>query len=194
MAARETVVDGPKLLESLRRYAITVMQATPATWRMLIEAGWNPSSSRSEGALRWRSASRQSRKRADKAQRFRVESLWTYGTTVWSSLSRVEENCPVTIGRPIQNTQFYVLDRRKCRVPIGTPGELYIGGDGLANGYLNRPELTNERFVSNPFDPGGGKLYRTGDEVRYRGDGEVQYLGRLDFQVKVRGRRSGLSE
>ena len=79
-------------------------------------------------------------------------------------------------------------------MPIGTPGELYIGGDGLANGYLNRPELTNERFVSNPFDPGGGKLYKTGDEVRYRGDGEVQYLGRLDFQVKVRGHRIELGE
>ncbi len=100
----------------------------------------------------------------------------------------------MTIGRPIQNTQFYVLDRRMRRVPVGVPGELYIGGDGLARCYLNRPELTRERFVSNPFDPDDGKLYKTGDEVRYRADGEIEYLGRLDFQVKVRGHRIELGE
>src|SRR4030095_16704359 len=92
------------------------------------------------------------------------------------------------------NTQLCVLDRRMRRVPVGAPGELYIGGDGLANGYLNRPGLTDERFLENPFDAHGGKLYKTGDEVRYRSDGEIEYLGRLDFQVKVRGHRIELGE
>ena len=194
VAGGDTVVDGPKLLESLRRHGITMMQATPSTWRMLIEAGWSRASCNLKvlcgGEALPVALAHELTKRSD--------SVWNlYGpteTTVWSSLSRVREHCPVTIGRPIQNTQLYVLDRRMRRVPVGAPGELYIGGDGLANGYLNRPELTDERFLANPFDAHGGKLYKTGDEVRYRSDGEIEYLGRLDFQVKVRGHRIELGE
>ncbi|MBZ5622001.1 MAG: amino acid adenylation domain-containing protein [Acidobacteriia bacterium] len=194
VAGRETPADGLKLLENLRRYGITIMQATPSTWRMLVEAGWSRASCKLKVLCGGEALP------ADLANELtrRSDSVWNlYGpteTTVWSSLGPVTEHGPVTIGRPIQNTRFYVLDRRMRRVPVGAPGELYIGGEGLANGYLNRPELTNERFVANPFDADGGKLYRTGDEVRYRADGEIEYLGRLDFQVKVRGHRIELGE
>jgi amino acid adenylation domain-containing protein len=194
IAGRETVSDGRTLLETLRGEAITVMQATPSTWRILMECGWD----HTDGSLKvlcggealHASVARELTKRSD--------SVWNlYGpteTTIWSSLSRVRGNCPVTIGRPIENTRFHVLDHRMRRVPVGAPGELYIGGDGLAHGYLNRPDLTNEKFVANPFDSKGGKLYKTGDEVRYRADGEIEYLGRLDFQVKIRGHRIELGE
>jgi amino acid adenylation domain-containing protein len=194
IASRDAVVDGRKLLENLRRHAITTMQATPSTWQMLIEAGWTRADCRLKvlcggEALPVRLANELTQRSA---------SVWNlYGpteTTVWSSLSRIREHLPVTIGRPIQNTQFYILDRRMRRVPVGISGELYIGGDGLTNGYLNRPELTNERFVANPFSTDSCELYKTGDEVRYRPDGEIEFLGRLDFQVKVRGHRIELGE
>jgi thioesterase domain-containing protein len=194
VAPKETTVDGSKLLESIRRNAITVMQATPSTWRMLIEAGW----SRRDCDLRvWCGGEILPAGLADELTKL-SGSVWNlYGpteTTVWSSVSFVDRYRPITIGRPIHNTRFYVLDHRMRRVPIGVPGELYIGGDGLSKGYIGHPELTRERFVPNLFESGGGKLYRTGDEVRYRDDGEIEYLRRLDFQVKVRGHRIELGE
>jgi amino acid adenylation domain-containing protein len=101
----------------------------------------------------------------------------------------------IPIGRPIGNTQVYLLDARLELVPIGIPGELYIGGDGLARGYLNRPELTAEKFIANPFcaDP-ASRLYKTGDLARYLPDGNIEFLGRMDNQVKIRGYRIELSE
>jgi acyl carrier protein len=117
-------------------------------------------------------------------------------TTIWSATSRAEAGTgPVTIGPPIQNTQFYVLDKQNQPLPIGVPGELHIGGDGVARGYYKRPELTAERFVPDPYSRASDRrLYKTGDLVRYRTDGRLEFLGRLDNQVKVRGFRIELGE
>ncbi|MBL9090371.1 MAG: LLM class flavin-dependent oxidoreductase [Planctomycetaceae bacterium] len=117
-------------------------------------------------------------------------------TTVWSSSHVVEApSGPIPIGRPMANTQLYILDGRRKPVPVGVSGELYIAGDGVTRGYLNRAELTAERFVSDPFAATvGARMYRTGDLVRYRADGVVEFLGRTDHQVKIRGHRIELGE
>ena len=127
------------------------------------------------------------------------EILNMYGpteTTIWSTVAAVERGRrPVPIGRPIANTQTYILDRRRQPVPVGVPGELFIAGDGVAAGYHERPTLTADRFVENPFsaEP-DGKMYRTGDVARFRPDGAIEFLGRVDHQVKIRGHRIELGE
>jgi amino acid adenylation domain-containing protein len=114
--------------------------------------------------------------------------------TTYSTFTLRDEGA-ATIGRPISNTQAYILDANLQPVPIGISGELYLGGEGLARGYLNRPELTNERFIKNPFDQNHSKrLYKTGDLTRYKSNGEIEYLGRIDNQVKIRGFRIELGE
>src|SRR5262249_35636508 len=127
-------------------------------------------------------------------------SLWNmYGpteTTIWSTIQKVEAGeGPIFIGHPIANTQVYVLDRHLKPVPVGVPGELHIGGIGLARGYLRRLALTAEKFIADPFSTDSqARLYKTGDLVRYRPDGNIEFLGRTDHQVKIRGFRIELGE
>ena len=192
---RDVAADGARLAGLLDDPGITFLQATPATWRLLLEAGWqgNPTLTMLCGgeALPRTLADRLIDKGA---------ALWNlYGpteTTVWSSACRVEAGeTPISIGRPIANTQLYVLDQRLRAVPVGVIGELYIGGAGLARGYRDRPGLTAERFLPDPFgDSPGGRLYRTGDLARWRPDGSLECLGRVDHQVKIRGFRVELGE
>lgn len=116
-------------------------------------------------------------------------------TTIWSTTQQIDDADDITIGRPIANTGIYILDANKNPVPIGVPGDLYIGGDGVVRGYLHRPELTDERFIANPFSrQSGQRIYWTGDMAKYREDGVIEFLGRVDHQVKVRGYRIELGE
>jgi amino acid adenylation domain-containing protein len=194
LASRETAGSGATLRRILETGRITAMQATPSTFRLLLDAGW-------EGSPDLRvliGGEATPRELADKLLD-RAASVWNmYGpteTTIWSCIHRLEKNAPVFIGRPIANTQTYVLDGYLAPVPAGVVGELYIGGDGVAHGYLGRPELTAQRFVPDPFSDGpGGRLYRTGDLCRQRPGGTLEFLGRTDFQVKVRGHRIELGE
>jgi amino acid adenylation domain-containing protein len=194
IAAREVAADGARLCSLLKQYGATVMQATPATWRILLAAGWTGSRDLKIlcGGEAW------STELADELLP-RSKSLWNmYGpteTTIWSSVARVEAGKPIVIGGPIANTTFHILDPFPEPVPVGVTGELYIGGDGVAEGYLNRPDLTNERFVSDPFSgKPGARLYRTGDAVRRLQDGSIEFLQRIDQQVKIRGFRIELGE
>jgi amino acid adenylation domain-containing protein len=196
IASREEAADPAELLSRMLQCGATMMQATPATWRMLLDAGWEGSPQLKVlcggEALTGELANQLRRKSA---------SLWNmYGpteTTIWSAVYQVqtEQTGVVPIGQPIANTQLFVLDSKLQPVPIGVPGDLYIGGDGLARGYLNRPELTQEKFLPSPFSHStGSRLYRTGDRARYLADGAVDFLGRADYQVKIRGFRIELGE
>ena len=170
------------------------MQATPATWRLLVNSGW-------KGHKGLKALVGGEALSGDLAERL-IEgcgSLWNmYGpteTTVWSSVSQVKDPRTVSLGHPIANTQLYVVDEQLRPVPVGVPGELLIGGAGLALGYQNNPDLTQSRFVDNPFHPKlSPKVYRTGDQARRLPSGRLDYLGRLDFQVKIRGHRVELQE
>jgi amino acid adenylation domain-containing protein len=192
---RDVAADGARLADRLDDTRITFLQATPATWRMLLETGW--CGNRSLTMLC--GGETLPRALADRLID-KGAALWNlYGpteTTIWSSAWRVEAvESPISIGSPIANTRLYVLDKRLRAVPVGIVGELYIGGVGLARGYRNRPGLTAERFVPDPFgNPRGGRLYRSGDLARWRPDGKLECLGRVDHQVKVRGFRIELGE
>ena len=195
IASRDIATDGQRLAAYLDHTQATVMQATPATWRMMIDAGWPGSRS-----LKIISGGEALPEELAAELLSRCPSLWNaYGpteTTIWSTLKRVDQvTGPVSIGRPIANTEVFILDPSLQPVPVGISGELYIGGAGVARGYLNRPDLTAARFVQNPYSrTPGAWMYRTGDLARWRPDGEIEYLGRLDFQVKIRGFRIELGE
>lgn len=190
LADRETSHDGEKLLALLNNSRATVMQTTPATWRMLLQAGWT-------GTERLKILCGGEALSLDLAERLLKlgQELWNlYGpteTTVWSAAHQVFSAVPpILIGRPIANTEIYIVDAGLQPVPVGVAGEIYIGGVGVARGYWSRPDLTSERFIPDPFGRrSGGRLYRTGDLGRWRPNGTIECLGRIDYQVKVRGYR-----
>jgi amino acid adenylation domain-containing protein len=193
IATRAETRDGSDLAALLRRSGATVLQATPATFQMLLESGWS-------GSQRLKLlCGGEALPRALAAKLLPHGTLWNmYGpteTTIWSAALAVKDGTTtVPVGGPIANTRFEVLDQHLRRVPLGAPGELMIGGAGLARGYLGNPDLTAERFVR-PADPDlGTRLYRTGDLVRWRSDGTLDFLGRLDQQVKLRGHRIELGD
>ncbi|MFZ5442713.1 MAG: amino acid adenylation domain-containing protein [Myxococcota bacterium] len=193
IATREQATDGVQLRALAEKHRATAMQATPSTWRLLLGAGWT-------GGPAFKvlvGGEAVPRDLANELTR-RSGSAWNmYGpteTTVWSTCWRFPSpTTRVQIGTPIANTQAWVLDAALNPVPIGVPGELHLGGDGVTRGYLHRPELTAERFIDDPFSP-GAKLYKTGDVARVLPDGSLEYLRRNDNQVKVRGYRIELGE
>lgn len=196
IASREATFDGKLLKNLLKNSGATVMQATPTTWRILLESGW--SGDRNLKAIVGGEAVSPELARKLAAC---CGSVWNmYGpteTTVWSSRYRVDgrEERTVPIGKPIANTSLYVLDPHGEPLPYGREGELYIGGDGLARGYFQRPALAAEKFVPDPFSSRpGARMYRTGDMARFRPDGNLEFLGRVDHQVKIRGFRIELGE
>ena len=196
LAPRAATSDGNRVKDLLERSHATVMQATPTTWRLLVECGW--AGDRNLKVLVGGEALA-----PDLARKLAgcCGQVWNmYGpteTTIWSSIYQVQgtEERNVPIGKPIANTVLYILDPDRQPLPLGSEGEIYIGGEGLARGYLERLELTAEKFLDDPFaNRGGARMYRTGDMGRLRPDGNVEFLGRLDQQVKIRGFRIELGE
>jgi len=194
LADRATTTDGVALASLMERNKVTFVDATPATYRLLLSAGWKGNS---ELTLICTGEAMP----GDLAERLLAcgRSVWNgYGpteTTVWSSFWQVPTNfTKVLIGRPVDNTRFYVVDPDGGLLPVGMAGELCIAGAGVTCGYLNRPELTDERFVTDPFTPGSQRMYRTGDIGRFLPTGELECLGRNDQQVKLRGYRIELGE
>ncbi|ACK73821.1 amino acid adenylation domain protein (plasmid) [Gloeothece citriformis PCC 7424] len=199
IVSREIALDGLQLSKVLAQTGATILQATPATWQMLLSTGWEGNSQLKilcgGEALPQKLAQRLVSKSA---------SVWNlYGpteTTVWATIHPVEPHQDdhrliESIGHPIANTQIYILDTQLQPVPVGIKGQIFIGGVQVARGYLNRPQLTNDRFISNPFsDDPNARLYKTGDLGRYLPDGNIEYLGRIDHQVKLRGFRIELGE
>lgn len=197
LASREASLDPRALIDLLERHAISVMQATPATWQMLVD----------HDSLAWKGlrvlcgGEALGSELAERLLARQVRLLNVYGpteTTVWSAVHAVEQvdSAVIPIGQPLANNRLYVLDEFLEPQPVGVAGDLYIGGSGVARGYADRPELTAASFIPNPFvqphAPGvqaGSRLYRTGDRARYRSDGCLEFLGRSDFQVKLRGFR-----
>ncbi|MCW5623124.1 MAG: amino acid adenylation domain-containing protein, partial [Burkholderiales bacterium] len=198
LASSGVARDPQQLAAALDRHAIRVMQASPATWRLLMDIGWAGrrelkalcgGEALDRGLATWLHG--------------RVAALWNlYGpteTTIWSAALRIEPRHltgdTVPFGGAIANTRLHVLDDRLQPAPIGVDGELYIGGAGLSAGYWNRPDLTAAAFVPDPFstDP-AARLYRTGDRVRFRDDGLLTFVGRRDHQIKLRGFRIELGE
>ncbi|KRA75175.1 hypothetical protein ASD78_09210 [Lysobacter sp. Root667] len=192
---RDTARDGLRLRRLVDEARIDVMQATPATWRMLLEVGWTGKA----GMKIISTGEALPRELADRLLPCGRE-LWNlYGpteTTVYSALCRVQAGAgPILVGKPVDNTQIHIVDRHMKRLPAGVPGELLIGGDGLASGYRGRADLTAEKFIPDPFGAApGGRLYRSGDLALWRRDGTIEVIGRIDHQIKLRGFRIELGE
>jgi len=190
----EMLADPSELDEAIERHGVTVMQATPSAWRMLLDAGWL-------GNRRLKVLCGGENLHPSLAVELlaRCGEVWNmYGpteTTVWSLIHKLDHGQPVTIGRAIANTQTHIVDGQLQPVPVGVPGELLIGGAGLARQYRNLPDLTADKFIPDAFSSSpGARLFRTGDIARYRSDGQIELVGRQDNQVKLRGHRIELGE
>jgi amino acid adenylation domain-containing protein len=194
LAPRDVVVDPRRLADLAEREGATVVQATPSLWQALVAAA--PERVRGLRVLVGGEALPADLAAALVGLAGEVTNL--YGpteTTIWSTAARLGDRPGLpTIGGPIANTRVYVLDAALRPVPPAVAGELYLAGDGVARGYLNQPGLTARRFVADPFGPAGARMYRTGDLARWGADGQVDFLGRVDHQVKVRGFRIELGE
>jgi amino acid adenylation domain-containing protein len=193
IGSKDAAANSNLLMDQLSSSRATVLQATPVTFRMLLDRGFQPTPGFKMlcGGEAWTTAM---------AERLLAQGarLWNmYGpteTTVWSSITEIKRSEPrVVIGPPIANTRFYVVDERLQPVPAGTHGELLIGGAGVALGYFQHELLTAEKFLADPNLP-GERMYRTGDEVRRFDDGRLEFIGRLDQQIKLRGYRIELGE
>jgi amino acid adenylation domain-containing protein len=187
----QCAADGPELARLLDSSGASVMQATPATWRMLLDAGWHPRAS-----LKMLCGGEAMSHELAERLLAGGAALWNmYGpteTAVWSCIERVMPGAGnISVGMPIANTQVYIVDPQLQPVPVGVPGELLIGGLGVASGYLGQADLTAEKFIANPWstDPAQARLYRTGDLARRTRDGKIEVLGRIDNQIKLRGYR-----
>jgi len=195
LASVEDASDGDRLQALLHEQAATVMQATPASWRLLLTTGWKPN----PGLRMWCGGEALP---VDLAERLIAQGnlLWNvYGpteTTIWSTVQCVASEADArSIGRPIGNTTVYLSDEQFQPTPLGVPGELLIGGVGVGRGYLGQPALTAEKFIPDPYSAKpGAVLYRTGDQARYRDNGQLEFLGRTDTQAKIRGFRIELGE
>ena len=195
VASRADTLDGKRLIELLEQHRINVMQATPTTWRLLLAAGWT-----GKPDLKALCGGEAMPRDLATALVGRVAQLWNmYGpteTTIWSTAALVDDpSRPPSIGRPIANTRLYVIESSGMPAPIGAFGELLIGGEGVARGYWNCPDLTAEKFVMISLpDQRTERVYRTGDVVRFRSDGQLDFQGRRDHQIKMRGYRIELEE
>jgi len=195
LASRATALDGGALAELLNDCGATILQATPATWRLLLDSGW----SGRPGLKMLCGGEVMPRELAERLLALPGE-LWNmYGpteTTIWSTVHRVvDASRPIAIGEPIAETSIHVLEPSGSPAPLGVPGELCIGGRGVARGYLGRDDLTADRFVTIAVEGGAPeRVYRTGDLVRWRNDRQLEFLGRRDHQVKIRGFRIELEE
>ncbi|WP_051039865.1 non-ribosomal peptide synthetase [Synechococcus sp. PCC 7336] len=195
IASREAAADALQLAQLMRSSGATAMQATPVTWQMLLDSGWT-----GDAQLKVLCGGEALPLPLAQALSRSCGEVWNlYGpteATVWTAVDRVAPDAAaVSLGRAIGNTQLYVLDCYSHLVPANVPGELHVGGAGLARGYFKRPDLTAERFCPDPFSSqAGARLYKTGDLVRYRRDGSLEFLGRIDNQIKLRGFRIELGE
>ena len=189
VASRDDARDGTRIRALLETTNATVLQATPAAWRNVLDAAWPGRA----GFVALCGGEAMPPELAS-ALAPNVGALWNlYGpteTTIWSARKRIRDGVPIRLGEPIANTRLYVLDPVSFEVqPFEVAGELFIAGSGLARGYGGQPGLTAERFLPDPFGPSGARMYRTGDRVRRRSDGELEFLGRIDHQIKLRGFR-----
>ncbi|MEM8772405.1 MAG: amino acid adenylation domain-containing protein [Pseudomonadota bacterium] len=194
IAHNDDLVDGERLSEIIQERRITVMQATPATWRLLIDAEW-------KGDRKLKALCGGEAMPPQLAEELlpRVGSLWNmYGpteTTIWSTCCQITNGDDIHVGRPIENTNVYVLDDQGELLPKGVTGKIWIGGEGVAAGYLGRPDLTKQKFRADAFaGETGARMYNTGDRGRWRPDGSLEILGRDDDQVKIRGYRIELGD